>query len=125
VDTNVLVFDTYSDSEVHEDASRKLEEIDGWILPGIVIHEYVWALRGLDAKLSFAQEKVMEYLLADKASFSSDLRDDVLFATREASSFTRYNDFLILSHARRLGAPLLTFDEDLKRDARRVGVEPL
>ena len=120
----MLVFDTYEDSEFHEDASKRLAELEGWVLPGIVIHEYVWALRGLKARLAFAREKVEEYLLSDKVSFSSDSQDDVLFATREASSFSRYNDFLILSHAKRLGAPLLTFDGDLKRDARKVGVNP-
>jgi predicted nucleic acid-binding protein len=118
----VLVFDTYADSELHEQATQSLAELEKWVLPGIVIHEYVWALRGLKARLSFAREKVEEYLLSDKASFSSDSQDDVLFATREASSFSRYNDYLILSHAKRLGASLLTFDEDMKRDAQKVGL---
>jgi len=125
VDTNVLVFDTYEDSELHEQARKKLEEAEGWILPGIVVHEYVWALRGLKARLSFARDKVEEYLLSDKATFSSDSQDDVLFATRGGSSFSRYNDYLILSHARRLGVHLLTFDADLRRDAQKVGVTPL
>jgi uncharacterized protein len=125
VDTNVLVFDTYADSEYHEQARKKLEEADGWVLPGIVVHEYVWALRGLKAQLSFARDKVEEYLLSDKATFSFDSQDDVLFATRRASSFSKYNDYLILSHARRLGVRLLTFDADLERDAKKVGVTPL
>ena len=99
--------------------------LDGWVVPGIVVHEYVWALRGLKAQLSFAREMVEEYLLSDKTTFSSDSQDDILFATREASSFSRYNHYLILSHAKRLGASLLTIDEDLKRDAQRVGVRPI
>ncbi|MDG6903051.1 MAG: PIN domain-containing protein [Nitrososphaerota archaeon] len=121
----MLVFDTYEDSELHEDAKRMLEGADSWVLPGIVVHEYVWALRGLKAGLSFAKEKVEEYVLSDKATFSTDTQDDILFATRETSSFSRYNDYLILSHAKRIGAPLLTFDADLKRDAKKVGVRPL
>jgi uncharacterized protein len=125
VDTNVLVFDTYEDSELHEQARKKLEEAEGWVLPAIVVHEYVWALRGLKAKLSFARDKVEEYLLSEKTTFSSDSQDDVLFATREATSFSRYNDYPILSHARRLGATLMTFDDDLKRDAQKVGVRHL
>ena len=125
MDTNVLVFDTYEDSELHEQARKKLEEAEGWVLPGIVIHEYIWALRGLKARLAFTRDKVEEYLLSQKASFSSDSQDDILFATREASSFSRYNDYLVLSHAKRLEARLLTFDVDLKRDAQRVGVDLL
>jgi uncharacterized protein len=125
VDTNVLVFDTYEDSELHEEARRKLEEADRWVLPGIVVHEYVWALRGLKAGLAFARDKAEEYLLSDRATFSAETRDDILFATRETSSFSRYNDYLIISHAKRLGAPLLTFDAALLRDAKKVGVSPL
>jgi uncharacterized protein len=124
VDTNVLVFDTYADSEYHEQARKKLEEAEGWVLPGIVVQEYVWALRGLKAQLSFARNKVEEYLLSDKATFSFDSQDDVLFAARGAPSFSKYNDYLILSHARRLGVRLLTFDEDLERDAKKMGVNP-
>ena len=122
MDTNVLVFDTYEDSELHEQARKKLEEVEGWILPGIVVHEYVWALRGLKARLSFAREKVEEYLLSEKTTYSADTQDDMLFATRGASSFSRYNDYLILSHAKRIGGSLMTFDDDLKRDAQKVGV---
>jgi len=122
VDTNVLVFDTYEDSELHEEARGSLEEAEKWVLPGIVVNEYVWALRGLKSRLSFARDKVEEYLLSDKVTFSSDSQDDILFATREASSISRYNDFLILSHAKRSGVKLLTFDAELKRDAQKVGV---
>ena len=125
MDTNVLVFDTYGDSELHAQAKEKMEEAERWILPGIVVHEYVWALRGLNAELSFARDKVEEYLLSDKATYSSDSQDDILFAARGASSFSRYNDCLILSHAKRLGARLLTFDADLRWDAQKVGVVPL
>lgn len=125
MDTNVLVFDTFGDSELHDEARRKLEQAEGWVLPGIVLHEYVWALRGLKATISLARDKVEEYMLSEKSTFSSDSLDDVLFATRESSSFSRYNDYLILSHAKRLGAKLLTFDVELERDAQKVGVSPL
>ena len=125
MDTNVLVFDTYEDSELHSQAREKLEEAERWVLTGIVVHEYVWALRGLKARLSFAREKVEEYLLSDRATFSSDSQDDILYATRGASSYSRYNDCLILSHAKRLGVHLLTFDADLKRDAQKLGIPPL
>ena len=124
MDTNVLVFDTYEDSDQHEQARSKLEEADSWVLPAIVLHEYLWALRGLKASFSFARDKAEEYMLSEKAKYSSDSQDDILFATREASSFSRYNDYLILSHAKRLGASILTFDADLKRDAQRLGVTP-
>ena len=122
VDTNVLVFDTFSDSEFHVEARKALERLDLWLLPSIVLHEYVWALRGLKADLAFASKKVEEYLLAEKCSFSPDSEVDLLFATRGASSYAKYNDFLILSQAKRLGLPLFSFDEELNKVARRNAV---
>lgn len=118
----MLVFDTFSDSELHGEARRQLGRLDRWFLPCIVMHEYVWALRGLKAEMSFTREKVEDYLLSEKCSFSPDAPDDLLFATREASSFARYNDCLVLSHAGRLGIPLLTFDGQLKAEARGKGI---
>jgi hypothetical protein len=125
VDTNVLVFDTFADSALHAPARQRLDGLEHWYLPGIVLHEYVWALRGLHAALAFAREKVEEWLLAEKAAYSPETPDDILFATREAASYARYNDYLILSQAKRLGLPVLTFDRQLRTEARRQGIRAL
>jgi len=44
VDTNVLIFDTFEDSEFHIEAMKLLDSLKRWILPSIVFHEYVWFL---------------------------------------------------------------------------------
>lgn len=41
IDTNVLVCDTFEDSIHHEGAARLLDSLDHWLIPPIVIYEYV------------------------------------------------------------------------------------
>jgi len=41
IDTNVLVYDTFEDSIYHAEAKKLLDSLDRWIIPSIVIHEYV------------------------------------------------------------------------------------
>ena len=45
IDTNVLVYDTFEDSIYHAEAKKLLDSLDRWIIPSIVIHEYVWVMR--------------------------------------------------------------------------------
>ena len=42
IDTSVLVYDTVEDSEKHSDAEELLESLDGWLIPSLVLYEYVW-----------------------------------------------------------------------------------
>lgn len=44
VDTNVLIFDTFEDSEFHTEAMKLLDSLKKWILPSIAFREYAWFL---------------------------------------------------------------------------------
>ena len=125
VDTNVLIFDTFEDSELHTEAKRSLDSLERWVLPSIVFHEYVWFMRGEKLDLPFTREKVVEYLTHTKAGSVPLQVDDILFSIRAIEEHRDYNDFLILSVAKRMGHVLLTFDEKLKRHANRHGVETI
>ena len=54
IDTNVLVFDTFEDSEFHAEASGRLDSIEKWHLPDIVFHELMWFFKSEDYELSRA-----------------------------------------------------------------------
>jgi hypothetical protein len=95
------------------------------MLPSIVLHEYVWFMKGEELDLSFSQEKVTEYLTHSKAMFLPTRIDDILFSILRIGEHRDYNDYLILSAAKRTGHRLLTFDEPLQRRARLHGVTPL
>lgn len=125
VDTNVLIFDTFEDSEYHTEAKKLLDSLERWILPSIVFHEYVWFMKAEKLDLRFSQEKVTEYLTHAKTSPVPTQVDDILFSIQRIEEYRDYNDFLILSAAKRMGHTLLTFDEALKRHANRHGVRTI
>ena len=125
IDTNVLVFDTFEDSQLHEEARDLLDSLEKWTLPSIVFHEYVWFMKGQKLDLDLTREKVTEYLTHTKSSPLPTQLDDILFSIERIRKHRDYNDLLILSAAKRTGHPLLTFDEGLKRHANRQGVRTL
>ena len=118
IDTNVLIFDTFEDSEFHERASDGLDSLEKWYLPDIVFHELMWFFRSRAIELSNAKTKIEEYLTHEKSIFSSCTPDDVRFAVN-LKNYRNYNDYLILSAAKRLEQPLFSFDEELEKSARK------
>ena len=122
VDTNVLVFDTFEDSDLHEKAVSGLDSLDGWCLPSMVFHELVWFFRSQRIQPARASIKVQEYLTHAKTAFLPCTADDLQFAATRMKSYDEYNDSLILSAAKRVGVPIFTFDEDLGKVAKRNAV---
>lgn len=125
IDTNVLVFDSFEDSEHYEEAANLLNDLQRWIIPGIVIHEYVWVLTGLDLPPSFLRSKVREYLLNEKTSFSPTNIGNINYALKNMEKITEYNDLLILSTALRDDQYLASFDKKLRSRAETLGLETL
>jgi len=123
VDTNVLVFDTFEDSEFHKEAASGLDSLEKWLLPDMVFHELVWFFKSREIQPSRAATKVSEYLTNEKTDFLHCTADDIRFASSRMAGYHEYNDLLILSAARRLDVPLFSFDEDLKRVAKRAAVK--
>jgi len=122
IDTNVLVFDTFEDSEKHADSKRLLDTLPEWIIPAIVIHEYVWVLKGLDMPLAFLREKISEYLFNEKTSFHPTTLSTLNYAIKEMGDIGDYNDYLILATAINANRPLATFDKKLSSKARKLGL---
>ena len=66
-DTNVLVYDTFEDSLYHETPARLLDSLDRWLVPLIVVYEYVWFLKGLNVRPADARDKLLEYITGENA----------------------------------------------------------
>jgi uncharacterized protein len=122
IDTNVLVFDTFEDSESHKAAASGLDSLHEWHIPSMVFHELVWFFKGRAIQVSRVNPKVEEYLRNEKTRFSPCTEDDLRFAAGHLKDYHEYNDLVILSVAKRLGMSLFTFDEGLKKSARRNAV---
>lgn len=121
IDTNVLIFDTFEDSEFHRQASDGLNSLTNWYLPDIVFHEMMWFFRSRTIDQLKARLKIEEYLTNEKCVFSSCTPDDIRFAI-DMKSYANYNDHLILSLAKRLELPLFTFDQELEKTAKKNAV---
>ena len=122
IDTNVLVFDTFEDSELHAEAASGLDSIGKWCIPGMAFHEFLWFFKGRDLELSKARIKAEEYLTNEKSIFAPCTSDDIRFATRRMKSYREYNDLVILSVAERMRLPLFSFDEALKKMATKNSI---
>ena len=129
IDTNVLIYDTFEDSVHHSEAKNLLDSLDEWILPTIVIHEYVWAMKSLNIDATNILDKVEEYVKHHKTRVVEETVDDILSALNaivdEGLSLSRYNDKVILSIAIKNKRVLATFDGKLRKQALAVGLDIL
>lgn len=129
IDTNVLVYDTFEDSIYHAEAKKLLDSLDEWIIPSIVVHEYVWVMRALKIEVGEVAYKVKEYLQHYKAGLVNETSQDIGRALslieKEGLNLSQYNDKIILSLALKVGS-LATFDRKLRKQAstRRIQILP-
>ncbi len=126
VDTNVLVYDAVEDAEFHEAASSVLTTLDRWLIPTVVLEEYVFVLEKLGIDRRFIARKVSELLRSRYAEVvplgSADIAAATSLVSRERVSFRNFNDKLLLSVARRRRAMLFTFDTTLDSQRDRLGI---
>ena len=127
IDTNCLIFDMVKDSEFHVSARKLLDRTDRWIVPSVVVEEFVFALKQLGVGDDLIAREVEEFLASGKAVFEPVRLQDVKAALdlikAEGISSKRFNDKLILSIAKRDGAAVMTFDKGLQTECRSQGVE--
>ncbi|MEM1598487.1 MAG: PIN domain-containing protein [Pyrobaculum sp.] len=121
VDTNALVYYVVEDSPHHAESVEKLDALEKWHLPTVVVHELAWFFK------KTAPDKGAEVLRAllhyEKVVVHCE---DVATLRRAASAgLVHYNDAVVLYTARRLGLPVVTFDEKMKKRAEALGVSVL
>ncbi|MGC8696787.1 MAG: PIN domain-containing protein [Conexivisphaera sp.] len=114
VDTNFVIAVIFKDHEHHEEALKEWGRINRAYLPLISLTEIAYFLIKNDVNLG-----IMDEVLSDpKIEVTANTADDLRFAVENRDRIAGYddfNDFLILSVARRLRLPLLTFDRKLRR----------
>jgi len=115
VDTNVLVYSTFEDSDRHEEALRILSE-EKVVIPRVVIHEFIWVLAKLTNDAELIKRKVEE--LKDFEVIAEEL-DDIVDGVKTLSDDGRtlrmINDYVILALAKRLNLELATYGPRVKK----------
>lgn len=126
IDTNVLIYDTYEDSLHHDEAATLLDDLGMWIIPLLVIYEYVWFLKGMGLDAQTALEKLEDYLLSAKARIVCEDYWVILRAMTgladERLPLGRFNDEVILRVAHEERAALATFDRGMRARASKFGI---
>jgi len=125
IDTNVLIFDTFEDTQFHNEAQLTLDGLERWLIPSIVFHEYLWFMRAEGVELDFTRTKMTEYLTNTKTSYQPIEPSDILFASREMRNHTEYNDYLTLSVSKRTRQALFTYDATLRKNCSRFGLKAI
>ena len=75
VDTNVIIYDYVKDSELHSRAEEILNSLDKWVIPAIVVYEFVWFLKGMG--LEGMLRDVLEYIRDEKAEVVCDFPENL------------------------------------------------
>ena len=129
IDTNVLIYDTVEDSEKHDDVEELLESLGAWLIPTLVLYEYVWFFKRQGLEVNDVKELVEGYISDPLCRILVDngtpLKKALEIITSQELSLARFNDMLILSHAIHEKAPLATFDRKLRENAEEFKIRVL
>ena len=128
IDTNVLIYDTFEDTEFHSEAENILESLDRWYVPAIVMQEYVWFFKNNGFSAKDALESLRGYTEDPRFRGLSESPETIENALNllvgEKLSLSRFNDVVVLLHALERGT-LATFDKKLRSLAERKGIKVL
>ena len=114
IDTNVLIYATFADSEHHDEAYSILQRHDV-VIPYVVLYEYLWALAKLTGDVEVVKTKLDE--LSDFPLVHEDLsviHRGISMLKEDGAPLSMINDYIILSVAMSEGA-LATYDKTLRR----------
>lgn len=123
IDTNVYVHAIVEDSPLNIKAKEALDMVETWLTPIIVVYELVWVFRKLKLTTDDIQNIISTLLENPKVKIIADdgsyVKRALILLKDEKLDATMFNDKIILSIARHTNLPLATFDNELKKEAKR------
>lgn len=129
IDTNVLIYDTFSDTSFHKDARNLLESLDRWYIPALVLQEYLWFFKRAKIPLKDAKKMIEVYVSDPRFRGLETSHKNITHALRMLEendrSLGHINDAIILSHAVLKKYPVASFDIKLRKLALKVGIKVL
>ena len=127
VDTNVLVRATFEDYEDHQKNINILTSYD-IILPEVVIYEFLGILieyvNNIDSIYRVLNNlELFEIEIIKIKDVKEALK--IIKENNKKLNKSNLNDFILLSIVKRLNCPFITYDEDLKKIAKKYNVKVL
>jgi predicted nucleic acid-binding protein len=127
IDTNALVYDYVEDSRFHQEAREAFDGADGWVVPSVVLEEFVFVMMRAKVDDGLVRGKIDELLNDRRTAFApvgaADVKSALRFLSSENASLSRFNGKLVLSIASRKKIPLMTFDKEMQGQSKRFGVK--
>ncbi|ADX84689.1 PIN domain-containing protein [Saccharolobus islandicus] len=125
VDTNILVYSTFEDSENHFEALEIIEKEDVKILQ-IVVYEFLWVLAKLTSDVSLIKTKIEELREFEIICESPEtILNGVKMLKEDGKPLKMLNDYVVLALAKELKGDLATYDEKLRKIAEKHGVRTI
>jgi predicted nucleic acid-binding protein len=127
IDTNVLVRATFEDYEDHQKNIKILTNYD-IILPEVVIYEFLGILIEYVSNFDTIYRVINNLELFEIESIKvEDIREalKIIKENNKKLNKSNLNDFILLSIVKRLNCPFITYDEDLKKIAKKYNIEIL
>ena len=125
-DTNLLIYEMVEDSLYHKEAVEIYERASEILIPSIVLHEFLWVtLKKLEIRKEVIVAKLEEYREDERVKFVEPPFEAYSQAVKALENPSEINDLIILFTAKILKCVLGTFDERLKKKAKRFGIEVL
>jgi hypothetical protein len=127
IDTNVLVRATFEDYEDHQKNIKILTNYD-IILPEVVIYEFLGILIEYVNNFDTIYRVINNLELFEIESIKIEDIKEALKMIKENNkklNKSNLNDFILLSIVKRLNCPFITYDEDLKKIAKKYNIEIL
>ncbi len=129
IDTNVLIYDTIENSPFHKKAGELIDQLGDPVISSVSIIEvgFILPRYGLEGKQSI--EKLEELLSGEWCTISwlssKNLPEITSFILENQLNFRNFNDWIIAHEARSRGISLATFDQDLIKTCKDIGISVL
>jgi len=127
VDTGVLVDAMVPEARRHSAARNEISALDRMILPSIVVYELVWVLKRLGSSEKTVGDVVEALVGNPKVTVLPDDGQLAMKAMRrlaiEGQDLSSFDDKVILECALKANARLITYDLELKREAKNAGIQ--
>jgi predicted nucleic acid-binding protein len=119
VDTNVLIYDFISNSPYHEEARKKLEDLERIILIPNILVEFILVSLRLNINEEDVKKKVKEIL--NQSIVVRIHKSDFLQAIR--INIKEINDTILAIVAKRLNLPVFSYDEKVRSLCKELDVK--
>ena len=124
LDTNILIALTIEDHEFHEEAVKKVNDIEIGLIPVNLLVEFIIVLKNLKISEEFIIKKIEEFRdnFVFVEVFPEDFINAIEYSKRLGISLEEINDLILISIAARTNSYLFTYDKKLILAAKKLKI---